>query len=38
MINLLKNALDRIYNNLADVKEMKEFNRLLDEYAAQLEE
>jgi len=38
MNNHLEKLLDKIYNNLADVKEMKEFNQLLDEYIAQTEE
>jgi len=35
--NHLKNLLDKIYNHLADVEEIKEFNQLLDEYAIQPE-
>jgi len=36
--NHLKNLLDKIYNHLADVEEIKEFNQLLDEYADQPED
>jgi len=37
MNNNLEKLLDKIYNNLADVKEMKEFNQLLDEYITETE-